>query len=59
MNKNKDKAQFYKAVMLKIDYFSIFSKNNCMKNRSWHHKPNNKAKIFNASDDYVEKRLDK
>ena len=53
------RKQLYKSVELKMDYFSFFHTNNPMKDKSWIHKPNNKQKIFNASDDYVSRRLDR
>lgn len=53
------REQLYKAVELKMEYFSFFNFNNPIKDKNWIHKPNNKAKIFTASDDYVEKRLNK
>lgn len=53
------REQLYKAVELKVDYFSFFHTNNPMKDKKWIHKPHNKHKIFTDSDEYVSRRLDK
>lgn len=50
-------TNLYKRMALRLDYFSIFHINNPIKDKNWKEKSNNKAKIWNAVEDYIERRI--